>query len=166
MFFLIFNLIVVGLNIFLVCKCLKQQIFRRITVFICVKCNGGEKKEALNNSQGQILFDSLISKFSLKFTQPSVEFVKYRRAFSFHIRWNLRLSFIPIKCLSACNYANSMAISATDKYTYQFGCLNYNDVDDIFDFITQYIASKDGFSKKNDRPTSLKETVLARIPPF
>jgi predicted metal-binding protein len=85
------------------------------------------------------------------------------------INVNHPIEIIPVSCLSNCDRGNCIAVTASGKFTYQFGDLDERKpevLDDIMRFVSQYTESEDGFSKTKTRPTWMKSNVLARIPPL
>ncbi|KAJ1979649.1 hypothetical protein H4R33_005671 [Dimargaris cristalligena] len=80
-----------------------------------------------------------------------------------------RIKIMPVDCLSVCDRANAIALSAPGKYTYQFADLDHTDPEalhDIMQFAHDYIHSQDGYTKSKQRPTRLRKNVTARIPPL
>ncbi|KAJ1920568.1 hypothetical protein H4219_001268 [Mycoemilia scoparia] len=80
-----------------------------------------------------------------------------------------RLKIVPVECLSYCDYANVVAYSAPNKFSYQVAQIkedNPEEIEALMSFAEQYIESSDGFSKSKTRPNQLKGKVVARIPPL
>jgi predicted metal-binding protein len=137
------------------------QRSQSIHVFVCSKCNSKENPES--QTSGLLLFKSIISACKRRYKEIP-QGIKDHNSFKIHSNQILHIK--TIKCLSACSFTNTLAISSAEKYKYQFGSLTPEDSEEILDFIDLYSLSPKGFTKKKERPFKLKDTVLARIPPL
>lgn len=77
-----------------------------------------------------------------------------------------------VECLSACDRYCAVAFQGRDKVTWVFGDLPAEEDDlgesvtAIKEFAQRYLASKDGFFERKERPFLLQGGILARIPPL
>jgi predicted metal-binding protein len=81
----------------------------------------------------------------------------------------LRIS--PTQCFSACQQANCIAFSNSCKYSYHFGLLDHEsleDIEDIVGFADNYCAAEGEYkTKAGERPKRLgKENTISRVPPL
>ena len=77
------------------------------------------------------------------------------------------LKVLPTRCLSACSEPQTIALVGNqEKFSYQFGRIEFEHLNDIATMIMDYCHSKDGYSSTRTRPIGLKGRVLARIPPI
>jgi predicted metal-binding protein len=80
---------------------------------------------------------------------------------------NVLLKLLPTRCLSACSEPQTIAlVGNTEKFSYQFGRIEFENLKDMATVIADYCRSKDGYSSTRTRPIGLKGRVLARIPPI
>ncbi|MBM4214151.1 MAG: DUF1636 domain-containing protein [Gammaproteobacteria bacterium] len=83
-----------------------------------------------------------------------------RRAAPAHLR--LR----PVRCMSACTRPCTVAMSGSDRFTLLFGGLDpLTATDDILVCFDRYRATRDGFLRREERPSALQRGIIARIPP-
>ena len=87
-----------------------------------------------------------------------------------HIDSGETLKVVPFRCLSLCKEACSIALSSSaNRFSYQFAGLDPDaqTAQDIVDFVcSNYIPGDIGYSMTKNRPTRLRKTVRARIPPI
>ncbi|ORZ33937.1 hypothetical protein BCR44DRAFT_1437339 [Catenaria anguillulae PL171] len=142
-------------------------------LLVCTKCHDSRRAPAPANNPdrkrtGELLYDSLASA-SHPTLAPLVSAGK--------------LQILPVKCLANCDGANCIALSAYDKFTYQFTGLCATDEQDIEDIASfagyyatgRYCAGQDevlgvedavAMTKVKTRPRGLKSNCVARIPPL
>ena len=73
----------------------------------------------------------------------------------------------PTECLSICPRPCGIALSNSESWVYLFGDQNPEyGVDDILECLSIYVRSSDGFMARNERPNSLRSSILGRIPPL
>lgn len=73
----------------------------------------------------------------------------------------------PVGCLSACNRACAIALSAPQKNALMFGDLHpLESASAILQLAAQYHSSPDGIVPRQQRPSLLQKGILARIPPL
>lgn len=83
--------------------------------------------------------------------------------------WELhnKFSIQGVECMSACNHACVIALTAEAKPTYLFGDLpNDSCTSAILQCAGQYYAQGDGSLPWSERPDPLKRGILAKIPPL
>lgn len=80
---------------------------------------------------------------------------------------SILLKVLPTRCLSACSVPQTIALVGNqEKFSYQFGRVEFENINDMAIMITDYCHSKDGYSSIRTRPAGLRGRVLARIPPI
>ena len=78
-----------------------------------------------------------------------------------------RVEVTAAECLSICPRPCGLAISTPGHWSYLFGDQNpEQSVEDILECLSLYLQSKDGFMARNERPKSLRSSILGRIPPL
>ncbi|MBD2136782.1 DUF1636 domain-containing protein [Anabaena sp. FACHB-1237] len=83
--------------------------------------------------------------------------------------WDLYHNFPiqAVECMSACNRSCVIAFIAENKITYLFGDLSVeNSPEEILQCASKYYHHPDGFLPWAERPESLKNGILAKIPPI
>ncbi|KAI8867211.1 DUF1636-domain-containing protein [Ramicandelaber brevisporus] len=91
---------------------------------------------------------------------------------SLYQEWQLKhseINVVPVDCLNNCDRGNVVSFASPGKFTYQFVDLDHNDpeiYDQLLQFAQEYVTSDDGFTKSKQRPTKLRKTLVARIPPL
>ena len=76
------------------------------------------------------------------------------------------LDIVPTACLSNCKRGCSVALSHSYKYSYVLANLSKEHIEDLVTLIHTYDHNEEGILKKADRPESLKDKVMGRIPPL
>lgn len=73
----------------------------------------------------------------------------------------------PAECLSICPRPCGIALSSPGAWSYLFGDQRLSEsAADIVACATQYIDTADGFMPREQRPKSLRTSILGRVPPF
>ena len=119
------------------------------TLYVCTSCRGsGVPRYPKENRPGFTLFQQLKDAVSNSDLQNSVEVTA-------------------AECLSICPRPCGLAISTPGHWSYLFGDQNpEQSVEDILECLSLYLHSKDGFMARNERPKSLRGSILGRIPPL
>ncbi len=79
---------------------------------------------------------------------------------------DVKLKLMPTRCLSTCGFPQVIALNGGEnKFSYQFGKIETDNIDDMVSMINDFCHSKDGYSSTRTRPSGLKGRILARIPP-
>lgn len=92
----------------------------------------------------------------------------YERLLEGHAAWARRLEIAvePTECLSVCPRPCGFALSAPDKWTYVFGDVRpHRDEPAIVECATLYARSPTGHLPREERPSVLRQGILARVPP-
>ncbi|MCB1542547.1 MAG: DUF1636 domain-containing protein [Rhodoblastus sp.] len=71
----------------------------------------------------------------------------------------------PVECFKVCSRPVTIALSASDKWTYVFGDFPLGSTSDILDAARLYARMPDGLIPKEEMPPSLKLGQIARVPP-
>lgn len=72
----------------------------------------------------------------------------------------------PAECLSLCPRPCGIALSSYGSWSYLFGDQHPDEsASDIEKCISLYIATADGFMRREQRPKSLQASILGRVPP-
>jgi len=86
-----------------------------------------------------------------------------------HVASGEALRVVPFRCLSLCDEACSIALSSSrgNRFSYQFAGLDCDaqTAQDIVHFVSSGYVSQVGYSKNKSRPSSLRKSIRARIPP-
>ena len=78
-----------------------------------------------------------------------------------------RVSVVPAECLSLCPRPCGIALSRQGAWTYLFGDQHPNETtDDLLKCISLYLESQDGFMSRQERPKTLRGSILGRVPPI
>ena len=73
---------------------------------------------------------------------------------------------LPAECLSVCPRPCGIALSSGETWTYLFGDQDPQlSTSDIVNCVALYLQSPDGFMRRSERPHSLRESILGRVPP-
>ena len=88
-----------------------------------------------------------------------------------HAQTGNTLRINPTECFSACQQANCVAFSSPCKYSYHFGLLDHDsleDIEDIVGFADDYCAAGGEYkTKATERPRRLgKGNTISRVPPL
>ena len=116
---------------------------------VCTSCRPkGFPREPQSDRPGFILYEKL---------SRLIE----RRNYDF----NLKLK--PTDCLSLCPRPCGIAFSCRGSWTYLFGEQSPDStVEDILDSVSVYMKNPDGEMPRASRPTSLRSSILGRVPPI
>ena len=115
------------------------------TLHVCVTCRAGESGDT-GPRPGRQLYDALIDAQRRQDTSSSFRIVE-------------------VECLSNCNRGCSVALSGPGRWTYVYGDLNQDCIDDVMTGAERYAATSDGLVPWRERPTIFRKGVIARIPP-
>ena len=121
-----------------------QKLDTTATLHVCVTCRAGDDSDT-GPRPGRRLYDALI------------EAQRRQQSPSFRI--------VEVECLSNCNRGCSVALSGPGRWTYVYGDLNQNCVDDVITGAERYAATADGLVPWRERATIFRKGVIARIPP-
>ena len=115
------------------------------TLHVCVTCRAGENGDT-SPRPGRRLYDALIDAQHRQDHPPSFRIIE-------------------VECLSNCDRGCSVALSGPGRWTYVYGDLDRNCVDDVITGAERYAATSDGLVPWRERPTIFRKGVIARIPP-
>ena len=117
-------------------------------LYVCTSCRGyGVPRYPKENRPGFILFHQLKDAISNSELQHRVEVTS-------------------AECLSICPRPCGIAVNTPGSWAYLFGDQRpEQSVEDILECLSLYLQSNDGFMARNDRPKSLRGSILGRIPP-
>lgn len=77
-----------------------------------------------------------------------------------------RVAVEPAECLSVCPRPCGIALSSPGAWTYLFGDQQLRScVDNILECTALYLDSLDGAMRRDDRPETLRASILGRVPP-
>ena len=77
-----------------------------------------------------------------------------------------RVEVRPTECLSLCPRPCGIALSSSDGWSYLFGDQHSDEsVRDIVECVSLYIGTADGLMPREQRPKSLRASILGRVPP-
>ncbi|MCJ8518775.1 putative metal-binding protein [Pseudorhizobium tarimense] len=112
-----------------------------VTIFVCTNCRRASDSEA----------------------RPGVELIEALR----DATTDLPLAVKPVTCLANCEKSPSAAFNHRSGWSYVFGHLNLENVDDIVSGAMMLAQNDRGFLPLRSRPTCLRgKGMTARIPPF
>lgn len=78
-----------------------------------------------------------------------------------------RVAVTGVDCLAVCKRPCTIALSATNKWTYLIGDLDPDlQVDEIVAAARSFAASENGIVPWRERPASFRKGVIARVPPL
>ena len=119
------------------------------TLYVCTSCRGsGVPRYPKENRPGFILFRQLKDAVS-------------------DCDLHNRVEVKPAECLSICPRPCGVAINTPGSWAYLFGDQRpEHGVEDILECLSLYLQSNDGFMARNERPKSLRSSILGRIPPL
>jgi predicted metal-binding protein len=121
-------------------------------LFVCTTCGSKwENGQRVGTSDGERLLQKLAN---------------------LHQNWDLAADF-PIQavgCMSACSRSCAISFAGAGKHTYLFGDIPANDgevpLSNILDCAAKYYQHPTGILPWAERPTPLKQGILAKIPPL
>ncbi|MGQ0675634.1 MAG: DUF1636 domain-containing protein [Rhodospirillales bacterium] len=121
---------------------------RRQTIYVCNRCNYSQSEaERAGKRSGANLHDQIAQRFA---------------DWPHRARFNLA----PVECMSNCKRPCIVVLSAPGKYTFMFGDLapGAEAVTAVLECALTYESKQDGFMTRDERPKSLRKSILARIP--
>jgi predicted metal-binding protein len=78
-----------------------------------------------------------------------------------------RVAVTGVDCLAVCKRPCTIALSATNKWTYLIGDLDPDtQIDEIVAAARSFAASENGIVPWRERPASFRKGVIARVPPL
>ncbi len=122
---------------------------RSCTLHVCTSCRApGSPREPKVSRAGFQLYEQLRAAFQ---ESPNGSNVEVR----------------PAECLSVCPRPCGIALSLAGAWTYLFGDQHPGgSTRDIVDCVSHYLATADGFMPREQRPQSLRASILGRVPPL
>jgi predicted metal-binding protein len=97
--------------------------------------------------------------------RPGVQLFKRLQAAVANSPLSAAVRVQPAECLSICPRPCGIALSSPGRWTYLFGDQHPDrSVDAILSCVAVYLASKNGFMARGDRPATLRASILGRIP--
>ena len=119
------------------------------TLYVCTSCRmSGMPRNPKENRPGFILFQRLTEVIS---NSPLQGQVTVKAA----------------ECLSICPRPCGIAIATPHRWHYLFGDQNPEQgVEEIVQCVSTYLQAEDGFMARSERPKSLRNSILGRIPPL
>lgn len=114
------------------------------TLHVCVTCRAGENGDT-GPRPGRRLYDALIDAQRRQDHPPTFRIVE-------------------VECLSNCNRGCSVALTGPGRWTYVYGDLDQDCIDDVMTGAERYAATLDGLVPWRERPTIFRKGVIARIP--
>ena len=113
---------------------------------VCTSCRApGSQREPIENRAGFQLYQELSARLQ---ESPLGQYVKVR----------------PVECLSVCPRPCGFALSSPGAWSYIFGDQQPSE-SEIMECISLYTSTADGFMPREQRPKSLRASILGRIPP-
>ena len=117
------------------------------TLFVCVTCRK-QSGEPSSNEQPRAGARLLEAIHAVAAEQPD-------------------LTVVPVECLSNCNRACTVAVSAPGKWTYIVGALDPDlHADDVFAFARLHQVHDAGLPPWRERPEYIRKNTIARVPPL
>jgi len=81
--------------------------------------------------------------------------------------WRDGVAVVPVECLSNCNRACTIAVTAPDKWTYVIGALDPElHAEDVLAFARLHQAHEAGVPVWRERPEYVRKNTIARVPPL
>ena len=117
------------------------------TIFVCISCRRGlgDDEEAFDQP-GRLLVEVIAAKLQGNGDD--------------------RLAVSGVDCLAVCKRPCTIALSATNKWTYLIGDLDPDtQADEIVAAARSFAASENGIVPWRERPASFRKGVIARVPP-
>ena len=124
------------------------QESRSSVLHVCTSCRGpGSLHEPEENRAGFKLYQELRTVF---LDSPLKHIVEVK----------------PTVCLSACSHHCVIAFSSPGAWSYLFGDQRSGETtSDIVDGMSVYTSNDDGVMRREQRPRSLRTSILGRVPP-
>lgn len=122
---------------------------RSSVLHVCTSCREpGSPREPRENRVGFKLYKEIYALFQESLLSQQVE-----------VR--------PTECLSLCPRPCGIALSSPGAWSYLFGEQRPGEsARDILECVSRYIEAADGFMPRDQRPKSLKASILGRMPPL
>lgn len=80
--------------------------------------------------------------------------------------WEHEVKVVPAQCLSVCRRPCGVALSCAGSWTYIFGDQDSSTgAEAIVDCVALYLEKKDGYMVRAERPSTLRASILGRVPP-
>lgn len=77
------------------------------------------------------------------------------------------VAVMPVECLSNCNRACTVAVTAAGKWTYVIGALDPEmHADDVLAFARLHRAHEAGLPAWRERPEYIRKNTISRVPPL
>lgn len=130
-------------------KFLENKDVEHLTIIsVCISCRlPGDSREPRENRSGFRLYQQLKTMLN---SNPLARKIEVR----------------PVECLSLCPRPCGIAISSVKKSSYLFGDQDpVRSVIDILECADLFSRTKDGVMARNERPKTLRSSILGRIPP-
>ncbi len=126
-----------------------DETIESCTLHVCTSCRPtGTPREPRENRPGFKLYEALRARLN---QSPMRD----------------RIDVKPAECLSLCPRPCGIAISSPGAWSYLFGEQNPEDsAEEILECLSLYLGTKDGLMPREQRPKSLRSSVLGRVPPF
>ncbi len=116
-------------------------------IYVCRSCRAHKDLPVDHTTQGAQLMRTL----EAKLTATPLDNIEVRS----------------INCLSQCKHPASVAFQSPDKFQYLVSSLNpTRDADDILTFAQHYHAAEAGIVMTANRPESIRNGLVGRLPPF
>ena len=121
---------------------------KEIFLHVCTSCRpSGCPREPKENRPGYRLYKNIEAKLGSRNLEK-------------------KLHLLPAECLSLCSRSCGIAMSSGGSWTYLFGDQDPDTtVDDILECVGTYIKNDLGNMTRNQRPPTLRSSILGRIPP-
>ncbi|MEL6196122.1 MAG: DUF1636 domain-containing protein [Myxococcota bacterium] len=127
----------------------KDQAARTCTLHVCVSCRANDcPREPRQDRTGAHHYREL-------------------RAFFENHPLRDRVEVKPVQCLSLCPRPCGIALSSPGKWSYLFGDQQQgSSAEDIAACVALYLVTDDGVMPREERPKSLRASILGRVPPM
>ena len=124
------------------------QESRPSVLHVCTSCRGpGSPREPEENRAGFKLYQELRT---ICLDSPLKHSVEVK----------------PTVCLSACSHHCVIAFSSPGAWSYLFGDQHSDEtISDIVEGMSVYTSTDDGVMRREQRPRSLRTSILGRVPP-
>ena len=118
------------------------------TLFVCTSCRAaGTPREPQERRSGFIFYKQVCDALKVSALRD-------------------RVKVQPAECLSICPRPCGLGLSKPGGWTYLFGDQHpTEDVSDLIDCVSLYLDSSDGFMARKQRPHSMRNSILGRVPP-
>ncbi|MEL6187976.1 MAG: DUF1636 domain-containing protein [Myxococcota bacterium] len=124
------------------------QPYRRCVLHVCTSCRApGSPREPFESRPGYQLYRELRSSIG---ESALADYVEVRSA----------------ECLSLCPRPCGIALSSAGAWSYLFGDQSLPSAREVEACVELYARTTDGFMPRDQRPKSLRASVLGRVPPL